>query len=217
MKKTTLIITLFAAMLFAACGGEQKKNAGEPNDTTEQVTPDAEEQSDSAEETVAEEESKDYKGELGLFELRGPVKSCTYTNKYATVKRTFDENGYWLTYDGKKLSTVYPSGIKRDKNGRITKGIMDGDGNCETYTYNEDGSKKSYVYSYFDSVSKETCTYDEEGNLMKRHVEDYGMDGEEPYTETYEVLETDEHGNWTKRKVKGGPLAGNETRKIVYY
>jgi hypothetical protein len=69
------------------------------------------------------------RGELGIFELRGPVKSFIFKNQWGTTTRTFDHNGKWLTHEGKPLRQVYPSGIRRDAKGRITKGIFDTDGN----------------------------------------------------------------------------------------
>lgn len=217
MKNTALLMMLFAALLFASCGGAAKNQAEPENDSTETVETEAQEEAEEAEEPAAVEEGKDYKGELGLFELRGPVKSCTWKNSYGSFTRTFDENGMWLTHTGKSLKAIYPSGIKRDAKGRIVKGLIDADGNGDTYAYNEDGSKKKATYAFFDTVTEETCTYDDSGKLTKMHVEDMGMDGEGPYNETYEDLETDSHGNWTKRKVKGGPMAGTVTRKIEYF
>lgn len=152
-------------------------------------------------------------GELGLFELQGPVKKCTVINEWGNVVRTFDEKGFWLTHDGKKLSEVYPGGIERDEYGRIVKGLTDTEGNGEDYTYNKFGKVAKYNCHIYDSIEEDVYTYDDNGNLLKKHVEMGGMDAEEPYDETYTDIVTDEHGNWTSRKADGTV----QKRKIEYY
>ena len=153
------------------------------------------------------------KGELGLFELQGPVKKCTVINDWGNVERTFDEQGFWQTHDGKALSEVYPAGIERDEYGRIVKGMTDGEGNGEDYSYNKFGKVLKYNCHIYDSIEEDVYTYDESGNLLKKHVEMGGMDAEEPYDETYTDVITDEHGNWTSRKANGTV----QKRKIEYY
>ena len=153
------------------------------------------------------------KGELGLFELQGPVKKCTVINDWGNIVRTFDEQGFWQTHDGKKLSEVYPGGIERDEYGRIVKGNVDGEGNGEDYSYNKFGKIVKYNCHIYDSIEEDVCTYDESGNLLKKHIEMGGMDAEEPYDETYTDIVTDEYGNWTSRKANGTV----QKRKIEYY
>lgn len=171
----------------------------------------------SAEEAASEQPASEVRGELGLFELQGPVKSCKVHNRWdITFTRTFDEQGFWLTYDGKSLKKIYPSGIKRDGQGRIVSGVMDADGNGEDYAYNADGLITTYSYHYFDTIEEDTYTW-EDGKLLSKRVEQGGMDAEEPFTETYELVEVDAHGNWTKRIVKVGSDKSTETREITYY
>ncbi len=155
-----------------------------------------------------------YIGELGLFELKGKVKQCTWNYDGTKIVRTFDENGFWKTNDGQALSAIYTSGIKRDSQKRIVQGLMDTDNNGEDYAYNSDGSKKSYCYHYFDDVSNETYKYDDKGNMTS--VVSSDMDGE--WKTTYVDVKYDDHGNWTERKAKnqeGGTSV--EKRTIVYY
>ena len=154
------------------------------------------------------------RGELGIFDLRGPVKSFVFKNQWGSTTRTFDRNGKWLTHDGKTLRQVYPSGIRRDAKGRITKGIFDADGNCEQYFYNEKGLITKRNYTYFDTLEEDTYTYDTNGNLLKMKVVEGGMDASEPYTDVYTTITTDKYGNWTKRKTQNGKI---ETRVITYY
>ena len=152
-------------------------------------------------------------GELGLFELQGPVKKCTVLNDWGSVERTFDEQGFWKTHDGKPLSEVYPGGIKRDEYGRIIKGMVDTEGNGEDYSYNKFGKVSKYNSHIYDSIEEDVYTYDDNGNLLKKHVEMGGMDAEEPYDETYTDVVTDDKGNWTSRKANGEV----QKRKIEYY
>lgn len=153
------------------------------------------------------------KGELGLFELQGPVKKCTVINDWGNVVRTFDEQGFWKTHDGKALSEIYPGGIERDEYGRIVKGMTDGEGNGEDYSYNNFGKVLKYNCHIYDSIEEDVYTYDDSGNLLKKHVEMGGMDAEEPYDETYTDVITDSYGNWTSRKANGTV----QKRKIEYY
>lgn len=153
------------------------------------------------------------KGELGLFELQGPVKKCTVINEWGNIVRTFDEQGLWLTHDGRKLSEVYPGGIERDEYGRIVKGKTDGEGNGEEYSYNKFGKIVKYSYHEYDTTEEDVYTYDDNGNLLKKHVQMGGMDAEEPYDETYTDIINDDHGNWTSRKANGTI----QKRKIEYY
>ncbi len=206
MKKNNLycFIAVAALMALTACGGgktAQNANDDEASDSTEQAA-----------------SSYEATGELGLFELRGPVKSCKLTARWGnTITRTFDEKGMWLTIDGKKISSFYGHGIKRDDKGRIVSGMMDSAENKEEYTYNDNGTVAKYSLAYYDTTEEDEYTYDSDGNLVSKHVEEGGMEAEDPYTETYEVVESDSHGNWTKRTVTVGGQKSTETRQITYY
>lgn len=153
------------------------------------------------------------KGELGLFELQGPVKKCTILNDWGNVVRTFDKQGFWQTHDGKKLSEVYTGGIERDEYGRIIKGLVDTEGNGEDYSYNKFGKVLKYNCHIYDSIEEDVYTYDDKGNLLKKHIEIGGMDAEEPYDETYTEVVTDDKGNWISRKANGEV----QKRVIEYY
>ena len=153
------------------------------------------------------------RGELGIFDLRGPVKSCKWKNVYGEPNTyTFDENGFWQTKDGKSIKKMYHAGIDRDKTGRIVRG--DFEFYDETFTYNEHGLLTETVC---DGVSR-TVTYDADGYVKsERYVTppDMGDDEGEPETTIYNytIVEKDEIGNWTKRKCS----QGTETRTIEYY
>ena len=156
-------------------------------------------------------------GDLGIFDLKGPVKSFTLKNEWGSVTRTFDRKGLWLTIDGKPLRQVYTKGIRRDNNGRFVKGIMDEDGNGEEYYYNSDGRITKRNYHFYDTTEENTYTYDSKGNLIKMDVVEGGMDASEPYTEEYVIQTTDKYGNWTERVTKIGSEKSIVTRTIVYY
>ena len=154
------------------------------------------------------------RGELGIFDLRGAVKSCKWKTESGTKTYTFDENGFWLTEDGKNLKQLYAGGIERDKSGRITVGAPDEFYNI-TYTYNDRGL---VTKTFCDGITN-TYTYDEDGYVAKEHVDiapemgdDEGVSAKQ-YTLIYTILEKDEIGNWTKRKSK----QGTETRTLEYF
>lgn len=166
------------------------------------------------EEPVAEaHKTEPGRGELGIFDLRGPVKECRWKADYGTRTYTFDENGFWLTKDGKNIKEMYQAGIDRDKNGRIIRG--DFEFYEQTFTYNERGLVTETVE---DGVTH-TFSYDEDGYVLKEHVDvpaeigdDEGVSAKQ-YTLIYTILEKDEIGNWTKRKSG----SATETRTIEYY
>lgn len=153
------------------------------------------------------------RGELGIFDLRGPVKECKWKADYGTRTYTFDENGFWLTKDGKNIKEMYQVGIDRDKNGRIIRG--DFEFYEQTFTYNERGLVTETVE---DGVTH-TFSYDEDGYVMKEHVDVPAEIGDDEgssvrqFTLIYTILEKDKIGNWTKRKCS----QGTETRTITYY
>jgi len=153
------------------------------------------------------------RGELGIFDLRGPVKSCKWKYVHGGSNTyTFNEDGFWQTKDGQSIKKMYQAGIDRDKTGRIVKG--DFEFYDETFTYNEHGLLTETVC---DGVSR-TVTYDADGYVKsERYVTppDMGDDEGEPETTIYNytIVEKDEIGNWTKRKCS----QGTETRTIEYY
>lgn len=196
MRKTNLFLTVVCGLsLLTACGGSSSNRVAGNAATTSVLAENA------------------VKGELGLFELQGPVKKCTVINDWGNVERTFDEQGFWLTHDGKQLSEIYSSGIERDEYGRIVMGKIDDEGNGEDYTYSKFGKVLKYNYRFYDSLEEDVYSYDENGNLLKKHVELGGMDAEDPYDETYTDVVTDSHGNWISRKANGVV----QKRQIEYY
>lgn len=166
--------------------------------------------------TTAEE---GFLGELGLFELKGHVKSCEWTNAWGTNTRTFDQNGFWLTGAGWSLNSIYPDGIRRDSKGRIIEGQYD-EGGTESWTIDEKGRKTTWTDVLWDGGETHTYYYNENDMVYMETVEYLGMDVEwnEGYTMYYSNWELDSYGNWVKRTAQS-TIDGysQELRKIVYY
>lgn len=212
MKKYLSIwIPALAVLLVVSCGGKSTKTLDEAAENADSVMVESQQEPEPPVVKV--------KGELGLFDLQGPVKSCTLKNQWGKVSRTFNEQGLWQTYNGKPLSKVYSNGIERDEQGRIVKGKMDSAGNGDEYEYNADGTRKRYYFHYGDESTEEIDIRDTDGKLISTKKTEISFDTDgEPYTETYEILSTDDYGNWTKRKVKvNGGAADTHTRIIEYY
>lgn len=163
---------------------------------------------------VAVSQHKPGRGELGVYDLRGPVKECKQTNDGFTVTYTFDKNGFWLTQDGQPLKVLFPGGIERDKNKRIVSGSADGYGSCNI-EYNAQGLATVIAY---DDVYRE-LSYDADGYVSKEKMEiapemgDDNSDGE-THNYSYTIVKKDNYGNWTSRKDQKGKLT---TRIITYY
>lgn len=159
------------------------------------------------------------KGELGLFELKGPVKSYTFkrAGETETTTRTFDRNGFWLTYNGITLRSIYNMGITRDLQGRITKGEFDE--GYETYEYDARGRIVKYGYLYYDGGNGITYHYDQNGLLYQAEDEPWGMDAEYYDTEVYNYkgYVLDKYGNWIQRLCYTKFSGYDEQRTIEYY
>ena len=102
------------------------------------------------------------RGDLGIFELRGPVKKCVSKYSGYSVTCTFSKEGIWLSENGQSLSSMYPGEIKRDKKGRLISACNEGD-IFIGYEYDERGL---VVKSYDGGES--INYYDADGNLIKR-------------------------------------------------
>lgn len=154
------------------------------------------------------------RGELGIFDLRGPVKSVKWKKTYGTESYTFDKNGFWLSINGESLQSYFLGEIKRDSKNRIIYGSPDAYG-VENYVYNDQGLATSI---YGDGFSRD-LTYDSDGYVKKEvqytapEMGDDESDGETRVV-TFTILEKDAVGNWTKRRASDGFV---ETRKITYY
>jgi len=90
-----------------ACGGKQT------NMTNDNTVDQAEGSTTEVDDVV--------RGELGAFELRGPVKECVWNYGSYEQTYTFDEKGMWATRDGRVPWEEWPS--KRDEQGRESEGL----------------------------------------------------------------------------------------------
>lgn len=147
-------------------------------------------------------------GELGLFELRGPVKECIWGER----KLEFDRNGMWIKENGDLPWSNYGT-VKRDSKGRI---ILMGDEveSGESFTYNANGLIIKHITQYMDGRDVVTYTYNSKGECTKESYSYGDMSGSGKNTAIFTVLTRDSQGNWTKRKTQNGNV---ETRTIIYY
>lgn len=153
------------------------------------------------------------RGELGLFDLRGPVKECVWTTKDQTRKLGFDRNGMWISEDGRKPGANYGDMVKRDSKGRVIQ-IGDGVETGELFTYNGNGLMTKHVTVYMDGRDIATYTYNSKGECTKESFSYGDMYGSGKNTAVFTILSRDSQGNWTKRKTQNGNV---ETRTITYY
>ena len=152
-------------------------------------------------------------GDLGIFNLRGPVESCKWKGLYDTWTLYFDSEGHWKGESGRGTFNRFGT-TKRDNQGRIVE-LTNGDESL-VYEYNADGLLKKHVAQYMDGVSESTYEYDENGDCIKEISTYGGMDmeeGEGPTISSYTVTARDNHGNWTERKDQKG---NTERRTITY-
>lgn len=201
ITKTTFAVAA-VALLLAACGN---KTAGQQSSTDSDTIAAL-----AAADTMAQQKTYEPgRGDLGGFDLRGPVKKVEYEEWFCT----FNKEGQLLTEDGESLKNLFIGGIVRNKEGRLAECHADGYGS-RSYTYNAQGLPTEI---YEDGYNRE-FTYDEEGYVatMKEVIApEMGPDDEPEVNKyTYTILEKDSYGNWTKRKDDAGNIT---TRKISYY
>lgn len=150
------------------------------------------------------------RGDLGGYDLRGPVKSV----KCDDWNCTFNEQGQLMTENGQSLKRMFTGGVKRDKDGRLTECNADGYGS-RYYTYNDKGLPTEIA----EDGGGRTFTYDADGYVKTESMTvapDMGDEEGEPevITLTYTIVEKDSYGNWVKRKDQNGNIT---TRTITYF
>ena len=180
-----------------ACGGKQT------NMTNDNTVDQAEGSTTEVDDVV--------RGELGAFELRGPVKECVWNYGSYEQTYTFDEKGMWATRDGRVPWEEWPS--KRDEQGRI---IHIGDGDIEeVFEYNDKGLRTVYAFHDMEYGYKTYYTYDENDEVVEvKDVDWYNNEESNPRISKFKILERDMHGNWIKRDIGKGVVS---TRQITYY
>lgn len=163
--------------------------------------------------TTTASNSSAVQGELGLFELRGPVKTCVWKNSEGTATHGFDRKGMWISENGMKPWAGQES-VKRDRQGRIVK-MGDSYGEeYESFAYHANGLISKRIKKYMDGIFYTYYYYSSKGECTKsvHEFEDMGETGKD--TIVYTILSRDSYGNWTKRKTQKGVV---ETRTITYY
>lgn len=153
------------------------------------------------------------RGDRGIFELLGNVKSCVWKNSETENTFEFDANGKWIAENGEQPWANYPI-VDRDFSRRVTS-MSNGD-EGQTFNYNDHGLIVKRNFQYMDGGSTSRYYYNVDGECVKKKVyyvpEEEGDDGVLVYTFT--IMERDSHGNWTKRKDQNDNL---ETRQITYF
>lgn len=154
------------------------------------------------------------KGDLPIFNLYGPVKSCIYENEDDEDEyyhREFDRNGRLLSENGYATSEMFSRGLRRNKSGRIIYGNR-GVGEIY-YKYDKNGLLTKIIWiekageERYESIR--TFFYDKRGIVVRMEYESCGFP---PIN--YTILETDKYGNWTRRKDNDGRVS---IQTITYY
>ena len=163
--------------------------------------------------TTTASSSSAVQGELGLFELSGPVRTCVWKDRGETSTHGFDRKGMWISENGMKPWAGQES-VKRDRQGRIVKMGDSYDEEYESFAYNANGLITKRIKKYMDGIFYTYYYYNNKGECTKsvHEFEDMGETGKD--TIVYTILSRDSYGNWTKRKTQKGVV---ETRTITYY
>ncbi len=163
--------------------------------------------------------SAEFSGELGVFQLRGPVKMFTMQRESAPSyesHQSFDREGFMIEDDGQKPVDSDLTTYSRDDKGRLERQDISGGMFCYN-VYNANGLLEKSHTNYVDEEDTEWYTYNSEGELIKK-TNVFNRDGQDGITATtYEILSRDSHGNWTKRKALMDGKEDIETRTITYY
>ena len=181
-----LVWSAVTLLAMASCGGDKAANGGKEDSPVE--------------------------GELGLFELRGPVKRCVWGD----YTLEFDKKGMWIAENGRKPWADKPH-VTRDSQGRITKMAIDYDEEYTKYEYDKNGHVVKREVHYMDGDDITLYKYDEAGDCVLNHNSYSGMDAEEGDDSRmthYTITKRDDKGNWTERTTDSG---SKETRSISYY
>lgn len=207
MKKFYIIIIALVTILLVGTIQTTTAQNRKPNKRTTTIPP--KKKPTTTQPTI----NVNFKGELGLYELRGPVKQCIWKNDDSENNLGFDKNGMWVTENGYTLGGEGVV-IKRDKAGRIIKRGDPYDEEYTSYTYNSNGLVTKKIIKYMDGGDEIQFFYNSNGDCTKC-VNSFGdMEGSGKETTKYTIVTRDSYGNWTKRKDQHGKV---ETRIITYY
>ena len=165
--------------------------------------------------------------DVRLHDLHGQVRSLQHyydeTNPEWCFHITFSQQGEWLTTNGgTPIKEFFNKAIRRDGQGRLVELHHEAGETCEieidTYTYNEQGQLAQAVYTDDMGKNTETYTYDAEGNLTQMvSLSEDAEEGENTTTTTYRILETDSHGNWTRREATDTEGGSYVSKRVIDY
>lgn len=163
-----------------------------------------------------------FKGDLGRFALKGPVKNLKLLNNDESIpgpEYYFNRDGFEIDSDGHILMGEDNNYVKytRDSQGRlIVLDELDFINFKEEYVFNSNGLllKKRWT-NYSGSNKGEDCyTYNSEGECVSCSSVYFQLGEHGKETIKYTILMRDKYGNWTKRKDQHGNI---EKRAITYY
>lgn len=161
-----------------------------------------------------------FQGELGLYELRGPVKVCKVIESWGGGDTYyFNRDGFKTDEKGKLLATNPEERMTytRDSKGRLASIKDDNMDTYETYAYNANGLLSKYYWERFERKLTRTFTYNSEGELTKRVWKETGGQQDGTLITTYTILKRDSYGNWTERREKSKYTNEVVKREISYY
>ena len=163
-----------------------------------------------------------FQGELGRFELRGPVKKTELLNDggFEGPKHYFNRDGFETDENGKLLANdseqmIY---LTRDSKGRVVKEDNQGYGSITKYQYNANCLLSKYHFERGTSnIVDDTYKYNSDGDCISVNSSFFQMGERGSLVKTYTILKRDSYGNWTERRVKDKYNTMVEKRKISYY
>lgn len=230
-KKCYCVLAFVMAALVEACGNASNGKAttegvdtttskvtnvqvGEADATTDDLQTDESAKAETADNNArTDAEVAQITGELGLHDLRGPVKKCVWKNADTSTTLTFDQNGKWTAVDGNKPWQDFPK-VKRDAKGRMVKMADEYDETATEFVYDENGRVTKKSVKYMDGGDETIYYYNADGDCIKTKYTYSDMEGQGETTLTYTILERDSQQNWVKRKDQNGTV---EQRTITYY
>ena len=211
-----MLYHLFAAtmLLFTSCGNKTDRPAL-AGDTV------------LAENLQPKQQPAEAAPDVRLHDLHGQVKSLHLyydeTNPEWCFHITFSQQGEWLTTNGDTpIKEFFNKTLQRDAEGRLTALRHEVEGTCEieddTYTYNDQGLLATARFADDMGTNTETYTYDTDGNLtqMVSHIVE-AEEGESTTTTRYRILETDSHGNWTRREATDTNGGKYISKRVIEY
>lgn len=217
MKNIKSLLAACAMLLvFGACGNSQPKENEDNNTATVTRTPD-----------------------LVFYDLQGPVKSCDIENGYYLFNGNhveFDRSGIITMVDGYDPFVVKEPNYEsdeivynwsRDEQGQIVSVASEWTGMDYTWENGRLAPIREGVHE--DLITRCEVEYDDQGHVAKQTAyyafDDEPEDVEWELNRVYEFtyMDFDDHGNWTRCKVKYHDYEidlddeDEITRKIVYY